>query len=202
MTPHASADRRAISDRYYNRDSKRFLGPPSPFAEWAAVRIRELPAAPSLLDLGSGPGRDSRYLARWASRVRAVDHSRVAIARGRAQNDNPANVRFEERDVFAALSATDPASVDVVYSHALCMMLSDAEVDTLAREVFRVLRSGGPAPLRGPVHDRSACRSGPRGRVGRLDSDPRPGADAFLPEGVPGAVHGTGLLPHRSGAGR
>ena len=75
--------------------------------------------------------------------MRAVDHSAIAIARGRAQKRNPARLRFEERDVLDALRATASSSVDVVYSHGLYMMLPDNEVDAIARGVFRVLRPGG-----------------------------------------------------------
>ena len=77
------------------------------------------------------------------ARVRAIDHSAIAIARGRERRENPPPLCFEERDVLDALRATASASVDVVYAHGLYMMLTDDEVDAVAREAFRVLRPGG-----------------------------------------------------------
>ncbi|MGC2204680.1 MAG: class I SAM-dependent methyltransferase, partial [Thermoplasmata archaeon] len=72
-----------------------------------------------------------------------VDHSAIAVARGRGQPDPPRNLEFEEADAFAALAATASSSADIVYAHAVYMMLSESEEDRLAREVFRVLRPGG-----------------------------------------------------------
>jgi SAM-dependent methyltransferase len=138
-----SASRRAESDRTYQQTPDRFLGPPSTFAAWALERIHALHISARVLELGSGPGRDARFLAPSVHGVRAVDHSSVAIARARAQPENPENLRFENNDLFYALSRTDAESVDVVYAHDVYMLLSDSEVDTLARKVYRVLRPGG-----------------------------------------------------------
>ncbi len=75
--------------------------------------------------------------------MRAVDHSSLAIARARANPDNPPSLRFEEADLFDALASTATESEDVVYAHVVYMILSDPELDRLASEVARVLRPDG-----------------------------------------------------------
>ncbi len=97
----------------------------------------------TVLDLGSGPGRDARALAGPGVRVRAIDHSPLAIARGRAVPGLPAELEFEEADLLSAVAATGTASIDAVYAHVVYMVFSDAELDRLAREIARVLRPGG-----------------------------------------------------------
>jgi SAM-dependent methyltransferase len=50
---------------------------------------------------------------------------------------------YEPANLFDALERTPPGTIAVVYSHAVYMILSDAEVDRLAAEVRRVLRPEG-----------------------------------------------------------
>ncbi len=96
-----------------------------------------------VLELGCGPGRDSRELADAGHTVRSVDHSPVAIGRARASTSNPPNLTFELGDAETALRRTATGSLDVVYAHALYMMLSGPEMERLLLEVRRGLRSGG-----------------------------------------------------------
>lgn len=135
--------RREVSDRFYARNPDRFLGPPSPFYTWAKPYLDSLPRPARVLELGSGPGRDARELARAGLEVRAVDHSGSAIARGRAWSDPPPGLVYEEANLFDALAATVTGSLSAVYAHAVYMSLSDTEVAQLAEEVHRVLRPGG-----------------------------------------------------------
>jgi SAM-dependent methyltransferase len=96
-----------------------------------------------VLELGCGPGRDSRALAAAGHSVRAVDHSRVAIERARAVPGNPPSLRFELRDAESAAREVPDASIDVVYAHGLYMMFSGAEMERLLVQVRRALRPGG-----------------------------------------------------------
>ncbi len=143
MSYPTPAQRRAISDGYYARNPQRFLGDPSPFLGWARRWFDTLPRPTLVLDLGSGPGRDARALAGPGVRVRAIDHAPLAIARGRALPDPPAELEFVEADLLPALAATETASIDAVYAHVVYMVFSDAELDRVAHEVARVLRPGG-----------------------------------------------------------
>jgi SAM-dependent methyltransferase len=136
-------ERRAVSDRYYARNPERFLGEPSDFFAWSGPYVATVRPPLEVLELGSGPGRDARGFARTGARVRAVDHSPIAIARGRAWPDAPASLRYEEANLIDALIATASGRVGVVYAHMVYMILSDPEADRVAREVHRVLRPGG-----------------------------------------------------------
>ncbi len=135
--------RREISDGYYLRTPDRFLGPPSQFCAWTKPWLDGLTRPAQVLDLGSGPGRDARALAATGLRVRAVDHSSVAVTRGRAWPDPPTGLVYEEANLLDALERTSSASIAGVYAHAVYMILSDAELDRLAEEVHRVLRPEG-----------------------------------------------------------
>jgi SAM-dependent methyltransferase len=135
--------RREVSDRFYARNPDRFLGPPSPFFAWAKPWMDSLARPATLLELGSGPGRDARGWAAEGLQVRAVDHSGTAIARGRALPDRPAGLEYEEANLLDALERTETGSIAAVYAHAVYMILSDAEVDRVAEEVHRVLRPEG-----------------------------------------------------------
>lgn len=142
MTWPSPAERRAVSDAIYRKDPDRFLGAPSRFFFWSLLYLARLGPHLSVLELGSGPGRDARALASAGHVVRAVDHSAVAIDRARAQPFS-GSIRFERSDALSALRATAPSSVDAVYAHALYMMLSAKEMGELLSELSRVLRPGG-----------------------------------------------------------
>lgn len=137
------AARRAVSDRLYAENPERFTGAPTRFSLWALERISRLGGRQRILELGCGPGRDSRALAAAGHTVRAVDHSRVAIERARSAEGNPPTLRFESQDALQAVRRSPSASFDVVYAHGLYMMLSDREMEELLTGIRRVLRRGG-----------------------------------------------------------
>ncbi len=135
--------RRAGFERMYRTQPERFGGPASRFCEWALPVLSELVPSGRLLELGSGPGRDARRLARAGYEVRATDYARAAIERAQADPATPPNLRFEAVDAVAAVRGEDDSSLDVVYAHALYMMLPDSELSAVLRETHRALRPGG-----------------------------------------------------------
>jgi SAM-dependent methyltransferase len=137
------ATRRAGFERIYTEQPERFTGGPSRFASWALEVLRAHVPTGRLLDLGCGLGRDARHLAASGYSVLATDFSPTAIARARAVPDTPRGLRFEATDAVSALRSERDGTWDVVYSHAVYMMLSDEELATVFREVRRVLRPGG-----------------------------------------------------------
>ncbi len=137
------ARRRAYSDRLYTADPARFAGEPSRFVAWVLDRIPRDPKGLEVLELGCGVGRDSRALAAAGCRVRAVDHSAVALARARLRRVEDGPVEFIESELLSELGRTGATSQDLVYAHGVYMAFSEPELDRLVREVRRVLRPGG-----------------------------------------------------------
>ncbi len=137
------AERRAISDRLYARSPDRFGREPSHFVSWALERFPQPPAGARVLELGCGPGRDSFVLARAGARVRAVDHSSVAIERARSRAPGPGNPEFVRGSARDEVEAAPPGGFDVVYAHALYMILPEEELDQLLAGIYRALRPGG-----------------------------------------------------------
>ena len=153
MTWPSVAERRAASDRLYERDPQRFAGEPSHFVVWALKRLPHHDRPLRILELGCGVGRDSRILASEGHQVRAVDHSRVAIGRARSGPHGPPGLEFLEEEALVAVARTPAGTVDVVYAHGLYMGFSEGELDELVAGVRRILSSGGQSggPRRKPV---------------------------------------------------
>lgn len=100
----------------------------------------------SILELGSGHGRDTLYFASQGFQVTALDYSRPGIeqiTRHAALKGVSDSVVALQHDVRDALPFPD-GTFDACYSHMLFnMALSTDELEALAREVWRTLRPGG-----------------------------------------------------------
>ena len=116
---------------------------------WTDIRIpqelKELARHGSprtVLELGCGVGRFSRYLAQQGLRVTGVDFSPVAIARARdrvAQDDARPELLVGDVTHLEALDGPFDASFDVGCFHCLDPRQQRAYV----AEVFRLLKPGG-----------------------------------------------------------
>jgi SAM-dependent methyltransferase len=99
-----------------------------------------------VLELGAGQGRDSLFLARRGFRVTALDFTPSgveAITRKAGYEGLDAVLGAAVHDCRKPLPFPD-ASFDACYSHMLfCMALTTRDLETLSREVRRVLRPGG-----------------------------------------------------------
>ena len=102
--------------------------------------------ARDLLELGSGQGRDALFFAQAGLTVTAADFAPIAISTvaEKAQALGvPERVSAVECDVREQLPFPDQA-FDACYSHMLfCMALTEAELHSLASEIWRVLRPDG-----------------------------------------------------------
>jgi len=100
----------------------------------------------SVLELGSGPGRDSLAFLESGFQVTATDCAEAALEK---LEGNARRLGLSEQlktychDIRKPLPFAD-ASVEVCYSHMLyCMALSDDELRFLNQEILRVLKPGG-----------------------------------------------------------
>lgn len=105
----------------------------------AEVLAEAWPAGPVVADLGCGAGFLSGWLAQRGARVVAVDHSERMLATAR-RKAGARGVEFR-RGELDALPLRD-GEVDAAFSNLVWHHLPD--VAAAAREVFRVLKPGGP----------------------------------------------------------
>ncbi len=110
-----------------------------------------------VLEYGSGWGENTIILARRGAQVHALDISPelIAINRRRMQvNGVTSGVRFS---VASAYEVPCPdGSVDVVFGMAI---LHHLDLDRAAREVYRVLRTGGRAIFSEPMRSSPTLRA-------------------------------------------
>ncbi|QRK05460.1 methyltransferase domain-containing protein [Archangium violaceum] len=109
--------------------------------------VAELVRGRTVVDVASGEGYGSAYLARFADKVVGVDVSREALEHARSRYVRP-NLEFLEGSV-TALPLAD-ASVDVVISFETLEHVGEAEQQRFLQEVHRVLRKGGQLILSTP----------------------------------------------------
>lgn len=107
-----------------------------------AIVVRRAPLAIAnrdVLELGSGTGKNTEYLALHARSVVAIDFSEAMIARAHQRIPTP-NVRFLLRDVRDTWPVP-PASVDAVVANLILEHVHD--LAPVFFEAARVLRPGG-----------------------------------------------------------
>ena len=112
----------------------------------AAAECFKKEGVKTILELGSGQGRDALFFAREGFRVYALDYSEVAIrtiAEKAEQAGVPDLIQPSRHDVRNSLPFED-GSLDACFSHMLfCMALTMGELDFLTGEIRRVLKPGG-----------------------------------------------------------
>ena len=115
-------------------------------AATAAAALFERTGQKTVLELGSGQGRDTLFLARLGFSVTALDYAQTAVdivvAKAKAEHFN-GRVTALCHDVRVALPCGD-ATFDCCYSHMLFgMAFRTAELERLVADVWRVLKPGG-----------------------------------------------------------
>jgi SAM-dependent methyltransferase len=133
---------------YFGQSSKAVSDAPSPFAQW--VHQRE-PADVSIVDIGSGTGRDSLWFARSGHDVLGLDYVPAATERAAdtaAREDLPARFQtfnlYDVRQVLATggqLAHRD--TPPVLYGRFLIHALEDTGRHNLWRLASMCLRRGG-----------------------------------------------------------
>ncbi len=111
-----------------------------------ALQRFEAESAHEILELGSGQGRDTVFLAAAGMVVTALDYAEeglaqiIATATAAGVGNHVTAVTADVRD---PLPLPD-ASFDACYSHMLlCMALTTPDLERLVAEVCRVVRPGG-----------------------------------------------------------
>ena len=136
-------------DSFNARAPKQVPGAPTPFAHWVAD---EFPSTRTLVDLGTGTGRDALWFARHRQRrVIAVDYSVGAVNRGarRSRNQNlPASFEllnlYDTRAVLAMGARLSREEVPVdLYARFTLHDLDSPGQENVLRLASMSLRRGG-----------------------------------------------------------
>ncbi|MEU2609900.1 class I SAM-dependent methyltransferase [Streptomyces albus] len=140
----AEAQRRHWQDTYTAHPAMYGEQPSAPAVHAASV-FREA-GVRTVLELGTGHGRDALYFAREDFNVQATDFSATGLEQLREaarMQGVDARITTAVHDVRDPLPWPD-ASVDAVFAHMLlCMALSTEEIRAAVGEIRRVLRPGG-----------------------------------------------------------
>ncbi|KND47578.1 MAG: Alternative oxidase/tellurite resistance protein TehB [Parcubacteria bacterium C7867-006] len=102
-----------------------------------------IPENLSILDLGSGTGRNSFYFAEIGNKVLGLEISKTAIEIG---NDNAKNAGLNVKYIKQSIGEIFPCdseSVDVVLDVTSSNSLNESEREVFLSETNRVLKSGG-----------------------------------------------------------
>ena len=121
-----------IGARYFEKTHDR-----SAVAFWLDRFAQRLGAGSGVLDLGAGPGLDSRELRKRGLRAVALDLS-IGMLRAGPPDFSAPRVQADAR----RLPMPDGAFAGV-WAHASLLHLSPPDAATALREIRRVLRSGG-----------------------------------------------------------
>lgn len=107
---------------------------------------RHLYMASSILDVGCGSGRMTKYMAFEFKRVYAVDISKEMITAGRKRLDTLLNIDWHETD-GQSLPLSDN-TVDIAFSYLVFQHIKDKEtVEKLLSEIYRVLKPHGMSKI-------------------------------------------------------
>lgn len=129
-------------------DRGRFSGDHSAFAAWAVRRLELGGGQRDVIEIGAGPGRDSKFLVTRGFRVHAVEFAPTAVERLLATRQSlgePFRSRLYVTDAEATefLGMRPPGSADAVYAHLVYATFREEEMTQLIEAVATVLRPGG-----------------------------------------------------------
>jgi len=132
-------------ERVFENTCSRFGDEPSYPARKAAT-IFEKEGKKKILELGSGQGRDTCFFASKGFHVHALDYTESGL---KALKEKLENLGLSDPIVTMKQDVREPLpfeneTFDACYSHMLyCMALTTAELESLNREIERVLKPGG-----------------------------------------------------------
>ncbi len=116
----------------------------SGFARWCLPLLRAEKGLDSILELGCGYGRDSRFLASEGFRVVGVDLTTVRPDETSSSRETPSRFRLIESDAAEYLARVPSQKFDAVYSNMFFNMdFSESEHRSLMKAIRSALRPGG-----------------------------------------------------------
>lgn len=132
------------------------------------------PSGKHILDIGSGAGRNTNYLASLGNTAVGLEISDTAVATAKeyAKADG-VEVTYIKHDIgkaFPLESETFDLALDITTSNSL----SESERDTYLAETFRVLKSGGYFIVR------ALCKDGDQNAKQLLKLSPGKEADTYI----------------------
>ena len=116
------------------------------FAAEEALKIFKKKNISSIVELGSGLGRDTIFFAKNNIKVEALDYSKTAITSIKKKIKELNLSKFVSAKVFDVRKKLPfkNNSVQGIFSHMLyCMALKNSEVQSLNNEILRILEKGG-----------------------------------------------------------
>ncbi len=132
-------------NQVYSEDPE-FFGAEHSFSAQRAVDVFKTEGTRKILELGAGQGRDSLFFAKNGFQIHAVDYSEnaVKVIREKSQSMGMAGlVNAVCHDIRKPLPFKDEA-FDACYCNMLfCMALCERELESLFREIRRVLKPSG-----------------------------------------------------------
>jgi SAM-dependent methyltransferase len=140
-------DRRAAWDLYWSTVEGQLGIGPSGFIRWALPLLESAPGK-DLVEIGSGAGRDVRFLAESGFQVRGVDFSPEAVRIARVllatlPPEISSRVRVEQGDAAQFLADLPPNSLSAVLGSVLYATFSEEELARLFAAIRGALRPGG-----------------------------------------------------------
>ena len=129
----------------YANKPKMFGLAPS-FAAEEALKIFKKKNISSIVELGSGLGRDTIFFAKNNIKVEALDYSKTAVTSIKKKVEELNLSEFVSTKVFDVRKKLPfkNNSIQGIFSHMLyCMALKNLEVQNLNNEILRVLEKGG-----------------------------------------------------------
>ena len=116
------------------------------FAAEEALKVFKKKNISSIVELGSGLGRDTIFFAKNNIKVEALDYSKTAITSIKKKIKELNLSKFVSAKVFDVRKKLPfkNNSVQGIFSHMLyCMALKNSEVQSLNNEILRILEKGG-----------------------------------------------------------
>ncbi|WMW23027.1 class I SAM-dependent methyltransferase [Methanolobus mangrovi] len=132
-------------ENVFSNNNAKFGEKPSLPAQWAAETFRKEGKA-KILELGAGQGRDTLFFAGNGFEVYSLDYSKKGIQvieQKARENGLSEHITTLQYDVRKPLPFEDE-TFDACYSHMLyCMPLTISELESVSKEIKRVLKPGG-----------------------------------------------------------